>query len=112
MAAGKKIKIEALRSLDFAAIGAAYVAVGTPTIHPARMILIQNFTDGDLMCSSDGITDHFPIKLYSAMGLDIATNKTSDDGFFVEKGSRLYVKNLDVPTAGKIYLTVFYCKQD
>jgi len=108
MAIEIRVKFEPVRSLAFGSIGAAYMGVGTPTDHPARMVLIQNFTDADLMFSFDGIEDHFPVKFDSSFILDVSSNKTIDTGFFIEQGSRLYVKEIDTPTTGSVYFTVFY----
>ena len=112
MAIEIRVKFETLRSLGFASIGAAYMGVGTALDHPARMVLIQNFTDKDLMFSFDGINDHMPLKFDSSFIFDVSANKTIDTGFFIEKGTRLYVKEIDTPTTGSVYLTVFYGEQD
>jgi len=112
MAIEIKVKFESLRSLAFGAIGAAYMSVGTATDHPARMVLIQNLTDADLMFSFDGINDHFPIKFNSSFILDVSSNKTIDTGFFIEKGTKLYTKQIGVPSSGGVYFTVFYGEED
>jgi len=108
MAVEIKVKIEALRSLAAGSIGAAYMGVGTAIDNPARMILIQNFTDEDLMFSIDGVDDHFPVRTSTSMIIDVSSNKTIDSGFFFEKGTRLYVKEINTPTSGSVYFTVFY----
>ena len=113
MAIEIKVKFETLRSLGFASIGAAYMGVGTEIAHPARMILIQNFSNQPLMFSLDGINDHLPIMDGSAFIFDVSSNKTIDSGFFIEKGTRLYVKEIDTtPTSGKVYFTIFYGSED
>ena len=76
------------------------------------MILLQNWTNKDLMFSFDGINNHLPIKTMSSFIFDISSNKTIDTGFFIEKGTRLYVKEIDTPTSGNVYFTVFYGEQD
>jgi hypothetical protein len=108
MAIEIKVKFEPVRSRAFGDIGAAYMSVGTSTDHPARMVLIQNFTDADLMFSFDGIEDHFPIKKSSSFILDVSSNKTVDAGFFIEQGTKLYVKEIGTPTSGSVYFTAFY----
>jgi len=112
MAIEVKVKLEELRSLAFGSIGAAYMGVGTALDHPARMLLIQNFTDEDVMFSFDGITDHFPLKSEAAIVLDVSANKTIDSGFFFEKGTRLYVKDIIHASSGSVYLTAFYGSED
>jgi len=108
MSAKIKLRFEDVRSLGFASIGAAYVAVGSKTANPARMILIQNFTDESLMFSFDGVSDHIPVKGDSSILLDLSSNKTIDDGFFLPAGETLYVKEITTPTSGSVYFSVFY----
>ena len=105
-----RLMAETVRTLGFAAVAAGYTGVGTSISHPARMVLIQNFTDAILMFSLDGVNDHFPMINYSHMILDIASNKTRESGFYLAEGQRLYVKQLGVPTLGSVYMTVFYGK--
>lgn len=113
MAIEIEVKFETLRSLGFASIGAAYIGVGTETDHPARMILVQNFTNHPLMFSLDAVDDHFPLMNGSAFIFDVSSNKTIDSGFFIAKGTRLYVKEIDTtPTSGKVYFTIFYGSED
>jgi len=90
--------------------GGVYMGVGTSLEHPARMILVQNYTDATLMFSLDGVTDHFPLIQYSHMILDISGNKTIENGFYLSEGQRLYVTQVDAPTTGSVYLTSFYGK--
>ena len=109
-----RLLAEPVRSLAHGSIlgGGAYVGIGTAIDHPARMILIQNFTDADLMCSLDGINDHFPMLNYSHLILDITSNRTTEGGgFYLSEGQRLYVTQITAPTTGSIYLTVFYGKE-
>lgn len=108
MAVEIKLRMEALRSLAFGSMGAAYVAVGTAIDNPARMIIIDNFTDADLMISFTGNTDHMVIKANSGKVIDGASNKTTDDGFFFTVGTRLHVKNIGTPTTGSVYFTSIY----
>jgi len=107
-----RLLAETVRSLPFGSILApgTYIGVGTSISNPARMILIQNFTDANLMFSLDGINDHFPMLQYSHIILDITGNKTRESGFFLAEGERLYVTQIDAPTTGSVYLTVFYGK--
>jgi len=107
-----RLLAEEVRSLAHGSIlgGGAYIGVGTSIDNPARMILVQNFTDANLMFSFDGVTDHFPMIKSSHMILDITSNKTRESGFFLSEGQRLYVTQLEAPTSGSVYLTVFYGK--
>ena len=103
-----KALFEPLRSLDFSSIAAGYTGVGTALDYPARIIFIQNFTDASLMFSFDAVNDHFPLAPDSFLLLDLSSNKTLETGYFVAKGSRLYVKELASPGSGKVYFSVLY----
>jgi hypothetical protein len=103
-----RLGCEPVRSLGFAAIGAGYVGIGTRLDHPARMIFIQNLTDALLMFSFNGIDDHFPLPTNGFLLLDVTSNKTISQGFFITEGQRLYVKQVEVPTDGTVYFTSFY----
>lgn len=100
---------EAVRSLGFAAIGAAYMGVGTAIDNAARIIVIQNLTDEEVMFSFDGLDDHLPLPTRGHLVLDISANKTLQTGFFMAEGQRLYVKHNGVaPTLGHVYFSIFY----
>jgi hypothetical protein len=104
-----KALFEPVRSLGFASIGAAYIGVGTALNFPVRQIFIQNYTNATLMFSFDGVNDHFPLASSQFYLNDIASNKTLETGYFLAKGDRLYVKQLDaVPTSGTVYFSVLY----
>ena len=104
-----KIKFDAQRSLAFGSIVAGYTGVGTYLAYPARMIIIQNLTDTPVQFSFDGITDHLPLPANGQVVLDLASNKTQEQGLYLDAGSRLYVKRLvGVPSSGSVYFSVIY----
>ena len=103
-----RLGIEPVRSLAFGSIVAGYTAIGTALNYPSRMVLLQNWTDANLMFSRDGIYDHIPLLAGNSLIIDITSNKTKDDGFFLSKGDILYVKRIEVPTSGIVYITSFY----
>ena len=102
---------ETCRTLAFGSIVAGYTAVGTPLLHPIRIMLIQNLTDAAVMFSLDGINDHFPLPLNGHLIVDITANKTTTSGFFLAESDRLYVKRIGVPANGAVYFTAFYGKE-
>lgn len=104
----KRVYPETARSLAFGAIGAAYAGIGTALENPSRMLLIQNLTDEILWFSFNGVDDHFPINSNVSMVLDVTANAAIAQGFFVAEGQRIYVKRLNVPTTGSVYVTSFY----
>ena len=97
-----------LRSLAFGAIDAAYMGIGVAFTEPYRIIHIQNLTDAILMCSFDGVDDHFPIMVYGYLLLDVAYNEAMQQGLYVSEGNRLYVRRMGIPTTGSIYVTGFH----
>ena len=104
-----KIKFDTCRSLAFGSIVAGYTGVGTYLAYPARMVIIQNHTDASVWFSEDGIADAFPLLPNGQLVLDLATNKTQDQGLYMDAGSRLYVKRLvGVPSSGAVYFSVIY----
>ena len=105
-----RLLAEPLRSLAFGSIGAAYMGVGTAIDNPARIIIVQNYTDANLLFSFDGTNDHFPLSESSQLIIDIAGNKIREQGIYLAEGQRLYVKELGTTTTGSVYLTVFYGK--
>ena len=102
------LDIEEARVLLFGAIGVTYTAVGTPLIHPARMLLLQNHTDAELWVSNNGVKDKFSILPMTDMILDIASNQSFTRGFFGAVNETIYIKQKGVPTTGDFILAVFY----
>jgi len=107
-----RLLAEELRSLAHGSILApgTYMGIGDALEHPARIVLIQNHTDAALMFSLDGLTDHFPLAANTQFVLDVSSNKTQDGGFYLAQGQRLYVTQIDAPSSGSVYLSVFYGK--
>ena len=103
-----RMAFEPLRSLAFGSIGAAYMGVGTPIQHPARQFLVQNLTDASLLFSFDGVNDHFRLPANGFWLNDNTANRSVSQGFFLDEGTRLYVKQDGVPTSGTVDFTIIY----
>lgn len=104
-----RIMAEPVRTVAFGAITNVYTGIGSTMTQPIRVFLIQNLTDVAMMISFDGISDHFPLAASGYMLLDITTNKSLTQDFFLTKGQRLYVKQLSgAASTGGVYLTTFY----
>ncbi|HTJ49053.1 MAG TPA: hypothetical protein VL443_06320 [Cyclobacteriaceae bacterium] len=104
-----RLKIEPQRTIAFGSISSSYAGIGSAYAHPVRLYMIQNFTDAALQFSWDGINDHFPLAAGGSMIIDITSNKTATGGMFAAaEGDRTYVKTIDAPTSGSVYLTIFY----
>jgi hypothetical protein len=85
--------------------------VRAPFNSPMRIVMFQNLTDALLQFSFDGLVDHFPLPPNGFYLLDIMTNQDqTDDGWFVEKGTLIFVKEIDVPTTGSIYVSSCFAK--
>ena len=87
---------------------AGYTAIGAPFKEPSSALLIQNFTDKDLMISFNGIDDNFPMRAGASFIFDISSNKTVKRDLFRPEGKIYYVKRLGTPTTGSIYITSFH----
>lgn len=111
-----RILPEAVKSETGANIGAGagtYVAIGTPLANPGRITLFQNGTDGDVMISFDGVSDHMPIFLGAFVLLDVTTNRSKTGGAFnVGEGTQFWARNLGgtftTPTTGEFFISSFY----
>jgi hypothetical protein len=103
-----RLSMEPVRSLGEASIGVGYAGVGTSFSHPIRMVFIQNLTDVTLMFSLDGVNDHFPLPSNGFLLLDVTSNKSIGQGFFIAEGTRVYVKNIGTPSTGSVYVSVMY----
>jgi hypothetical protein len=106
---GPVVRFDAIRSAGFAAITPAYTAVGPSFPRPMRLIYVTNMTNGDMMFSFTGNTDHFVVPAMGYIIFDFSSNKIDgNDGFFLQKGTQMYIKSLSVPTSGTVYITAVY----
>jgi len=110
MAISQAIKLlcEPARSLGFASITNTYMGIGSEIDSPVRILRIQNLTDAILWFSYDGINDHEALAANSFLLLDITANKSREQGYYLSEGTRIYVKRLDIPTSGAVYVTVYF----
>jgi hypothetical protein len=101
--------IDTLRTLGFAAIGGAYVAVGAASAHPIRIVCFTNNTDGDMFFSDDGVTDKLFVAHNSFKLFDISTNRDITAPFWAfRRGTQYYVKESTSPTLGDVYVELVY----
>lgn len=106
-----RIEFEPLRSIDGLAIPAGtYVGgeIGTQMEHGIIQFKIDNLTDAHLVFSIDGINDHFIVCPEGFFLSDLASNQISQSGLFLAKGVQFYVKQLEVPTTGTVYLSTMF----
>lgn len=102
--------LEELRSLAFGGISGSYATVGTPFANPCRLICFTNNTDGDMLFSLDGSTDHLFIPAGAFKLFDIATNHrpVNQDDLVFELGTQWYVKQSTAPSEGSVYIETLY----
>ena len=103
-----RIACEPLRSLAFGSISGTYAAIGTAFANPARILLVQNFTDVQMIFSFDGINDNFTLPSNGFLLLDLTANKTVTQGAFIAEGTTIYVSTGGSPSLGAVYVTTFY----
>ena len=106
-----RMVFEPQRELAFGDVEGTYVAVGTPLNNAIRQFFIQNLTDVTLQFSFDGINDHFPLPSNGFFLDDICSNTSVSQGFFIAKGTTLYVKEIGTPSSGSVYFSVAYGKE-
>lgn len=103
-----RLQFEPVRSLVQSSIVSGYTAIGTPLLYPAHLILVQNNTDALVMFSTDGVNDHFPLPANGYIILDVTSNKSLAQGFFIMAGTTFFVKQIGTPTTGSVYVTSMY----
>jgi hypothetical protein len=103
---------EPLRSLAFGSISGSYAAVGTPFDHRIRAFCITNDTEGDMIFSTDNTVaagQMFVAKgSYKLYDVQSNMNAQFDDKFVLSKGTQMYVKQLEAPVSGSVYLEALY----
>lgn len=102
------VKFDEVRTINYAATGAAYVAIGDPFEHVMRLVKITNNTDGDLLISTDGETDMDICPSGGFSLYDFTTNGPTGTEFVMPKGLQFYAKRSTVPTQGDLYITCVY----
>jgi len=100
---------EPLRTLAFGGISGAYAAVGTALSHPARIVIIQNFTDAQMTFTFNSSQDQFTLPTNGQMIIDLTTNQTVAQQFYIAQNSTLFVKQTSgAATSGSVYFSVIY----
>lgn len=105
-----RFRMDALRSLAFGGIGAAYAAIGASFTQNVRIIKFTNLTNASVLISFNGVTDNIILPAQSFTLYDLTTNKVRDDGFFIDIGTVVYVKQgpSGAPGSGAVYLETVY----
>lgn len=101
-----RLAFETERTLVFGSISGTYAKVGTAIAHPARMVILQNFTDANATFSFDGTNDTITLRTNTSITLDVCSNRTPQNSFFVGTGTQIWVKG--TVGAGAVFVSVFY----
>lgn len=107
MALGSRVSFEPLRDIAEGAIGADFVAVGTPLAHSSVILTITNTTDVFITVSFDGVTEHagIPSDTIRTWNFSSNTNATSFQ-LLMAQGTTVYVRG--APTVGAVYVETCY----
>lgn len=109
MAFGKRAEFDSLRESDFGSITTSYTPLGNSLNINPRIIGLNNDTNANIYVSFDGIKDHVKLTGYSDKVFDIAANKIRNDGFFLGKRRKIYVKYESVlATFGSFWIELVY----
>jgi len=103
-------RLDELRSLGFAGISGTYAAVGGPLTHLARIVTVTNNTEGDILLTSDNTRDEMFVAAGSYKLYDIQANQNDnfDDKYVLPIGLQFYVKQLEAPVSGSVYIEIIY----
>jgi hypothetical protein len=99
---------EPLRLIDSSTLAGVYAPVGSPFLHPIRIMKITNNSDVDVTVSWDGSTDHEIVVAGSFLLLDVSTNKEAALAFEISQNTQISVKGAS--GTGNIYLSAYYGK--
>jgi|SRR5665213_2111740 len=102
-----------MRSLGFASISGTYAAVGAAFGHKARMLIINNNTNGDMIFSYDNTVaaGQIFVAQSSHLVLDLTSNRDGLDPILaLAVGTQIYAKQSSAPSSGSVYISVIYGK--
>lgn len=91
----------------------AYLPIGAVLAHPWRIFKITNNTNGDLLFSIDGTTDHMFVPANSFILYDLSTNAQpvkNLDSLVMGIKTQFYVKYSTVPSSGAVYIEAIFAK--
>lgn len=101
---------DTIRTLGFAGISGTYAVVGSALTQNARGVCFTNNTEGDVYFTDDNTTD----KIFVAAGsfklwdLQANINPQFDDKYVLPIGTQFYVKQIEAPVSGAVYIEVIY----
>jgi len=107
-----RANLEPLRTLAFGSISGTYAAVGTPAANPARLICFTNNTEGDMIFSRDNLISAgeviVPAGSFKLIDIQANLNVNKEDRFVFDQGTQWYVKQVEAPVSGSVYIEMLY----
>lgn len=104
-----RLRYEPMREILGTAVTGSYQAIGTPLDNPLQLLVLQNTTSQNVRISLDGTTDFIYLPANTSFILDISSNSTFEDGFFLGAETSVFVKDDGVVVgAGSIFVTAVY----
>lgn len=99
-----------IRTLAFGGISGTYASVGSALSKPARGVCFTNDTEGSVFFTDDTSKDKFFVKAGSFKLWDIQANINPkfDDKYVLRIGTQFYVKQIDAPVSGAVYIEILY----
>lgn len=116
------VRWDEIRTLPFGSIVASpnFVNLGGPFEHPARLLILQNFTDALIVISDElffnapnyEIVEKLVLPPGGQMILDYMSDQSATGGEFMQaEGTQLYIAYfLVAPTTGNFFASVIYGK--
>jgi hypothetical protein len=109
MGYGIIVRFDEIRELAFGGVSSSYAAVGTPMTDNMRIIAFNSSFDEEIYVSFDGTTDNLRMVPNSFKLYDLAGNLVRNDGFFLAKGTQIYIKEVSsTPTSGAFWIEAVY----
>ena len=107
-----RANFEAIKSLGFAGISAAYAEVGSVTANPVRAFCISNNTEGDILFSLDSSISAGQMFLaagsFRLYDVQANINPQFDDKYVLPVGTQFYCKQITAPVSGSVYIECIY----
>ena len=110
MAYGTRAVFEPIREIAFGSITGSYQPVGSGTMDHARIVRIVNNMNTQMYVSLDGVNDHIRLAANSFILLDFSSNKIRNDGLFLPVGTFFFVKQVNPPVSGSLWIEVIYAQ--
>ena len=89
---GKRIIPFSVKTIDATLFDGTFLPIESPTTSLVRIIRFINNTDQDVDISWDGLKPHDFLPALTALTLDITSNKTDTQGYFIAVGTQFFVQ--------------------